>query len=229
MRGRQIRSAWTTSGLVMLGALAGPPAQAQDTGLKVDALRLEVGGFTDEPGATGSALVHGAVSLRGDSGDWSYALGARLDAHSQYGNRDFDRVRLDYTENYLRWQQKDLRLTLGTQNVLWGRVDEISPIDRMGRVDFSRAVLDKLPDRRRAVPAVRAEYFGEGFKLDGVLLPVFDEAVMPQTRSVWNPVDTVNGRILGIDDELFHDQPVKNFLILAWSIISLASLANLSM
>ncbi len=198
MRGRQIRSAWTTSGLVMLGALAGPPAHAQDTGLKVDALRLEVGGFTDEPGATGSALVHGAVSLRGDSGDWSYALGARLDAHSQYGNRDFDRVRLDYTENYLRWQQKDLRLTLGTQNVLWGRVDEISPIDRMGRVDFSRAVLDKLPDRRRAVPAVRAEYFGEGFKLDGVLLPVFDEAVMPQTRSVWNPVDTVNGRILGI-------------------------------
>ena len=198
MRGRQTRSAWATSGLVMLGVMAGLSAHAQDTGLKVDALRLEVGGFTDEPGATGSTLVHGAVSLRGDSGDWSYALGARVDAHSQYGNRDFDRVRLDYTENYLRWQQKDMRVTLGTQNVLWGRVDEISPIDRMGRVDFSRAVLDKLPERRRAVPAVRAEYFGEGFKLDGVLLPVFDEAVMPESRSVWNPVDTVNGRILGI-------------------------------
>ncbi|MFW2355839.1 hypothetical protein [Hydrogenophaga sp.] len=198
MRGRQMRSAWATSGLMMLGVMAGLPVQAQDTGLKVDALRLEVGGFTDEPGASGSTLVHGALSLRGDAGDWSYALGARLDAHSQYGTQDFDRVRLDYTENYLRWQREDMRVTLGTQNVLWGRVDEISPTDRMSRVDFSRAVLDKLPERRRAVPAVRAEYFGEGFKLDGVLLPVFDEAVMPQSRSVWNPVDTVNGRILGI-------------------------------
>ncbi len=76
MRGRQMRSAWATSGLMMLGVMAGLPVQAQDTGLKVDALRLEVGGFTDEPGASGSTLVHGALSLRGDAGDWSYALGA---------------------------------------------------------------------------------------------------------------------------------------------------------
>lgn len=198
MRGRQTRGAWATTGLVMLGVATGVPSHAQDAAFKVDALRLEVGTFTDDPGASGSALAHGAVSLKGDSGDWSYALGARLDAHAQYGDRDFDRVRLDYTENYLRWQREDTRVTLGTQNVLWGRVDEISPTDRMSRVDWSRSMMDKMPDRRRAVPAVRTEYFGEGFKLDGVLLPVFDEAVMPHARSVWNPVDTVNGRILGI-------------------------------
>lgn len=195
------RGAWATTGLMMLGVMVGTPSHAEDATFKVDALRLEVGTFADDPGASGSALAHGAVSLRGDAGDWSYALGARLDAHAQYGDRDFDRVRLDYTENYLRWQREDVRVTLGTQNVLWGRVDEISPTDRMSRVDFSRAVLDKLPDRRRAVPAIRAEYFGAGFRLDGVLLPVFDEAVMPHTRSVWNPVDTVNGRILGIGNQ----------------------------
>lgn len=198
MRGQQMRGAWTRSGLLLLGVLGAAPLLAQAEGLKVDALRLELGGFADDPGASGSVLAHGAVSLQGNNGDWSYALGARLDAHAQYGDRDFDRVRLDYTENYLRWQQKDVRVTLGTQNVLWGRVDEISPTDRMGRVDFSRAILDKLPDRRRAVPAVRAEYFGERFKLDSVWLPVFDDAVMPDARSVWNPVDTTNGRILGI-------------------------------
>lgn len=197
MQGQQMRGAWVGSGL-LLAALGGVPLAASAEGLKVDALRLEVGGFTDDPGASGSVLAHGAVSLQGNNGDWSYALGARLDAHAQYGDRDFDRVRLDYTENYLRWQQKDVRVTLGTQNVLWGRVDEISPTDRMGRVDFSRAILDKLPDRRRAVPAVRAEYFGERFKLDSVWLPVFDDAVMPDARSVWNPVDTTNGSILGI-------------------------------
>lgn len=198
MGGRQMRRAWSRSGLVLLGVLGVVPLATWAEGLQVDALRLEAGGFTDAPGASSSALARGAVSLQGSSDNWSYALGARLDAHAQYGDRDFDRVRLDYSENYLRWQQKNVRVTLGTQNVLWGRVDEISPTDRMGRVDFSRAILDKLPDRRRAVPAVRAEYFGEGFKLDGVLLPVFDDAVMPHARSAWNPVDTVNGRILSI-------------------------------
>lgn len=198
MGGLQMRRAWTRSGLVLLGALSAVPLATRAEGLQVDELRLEAGGFTNAPGASSSAVARGAVSLQDSNGSWSYAIGARLDALAQYGDRDFDRVRLDYAENYLRWQQKNVRVTLGTQNVLWGRVDEISPTDRMGRVDFSRAILDKLPDRRRAVPTVRAEYFGAGFKLDGVLLPVFDDAVMPHARSVWNPVDTVNGRILSI-------------------------------
>ena len=165
MVGQQMRRAWARSVLVLLGVLSAVPPATWAEGLQVDTLRLEAGGFTDSPGASSSALAQGAMSLKGSNGSWSYALGARLDAHGQFGDRDFDRVRLDYAENYLRWQHKDLRVTVGTQNLMWGRVDEISPIDRMGRSDFSRVMLDKLPDRRRAVPAVRAEYFGEGFKL----------------------------------------------------------------
>ena len=188
-------------GMVSLasGMLLATGALAADggLGLKVDSLRVELGGFTDHPRASGDAFASVAVSAGGGEGDWSYALGARLDAFSQFGSADFTRVRADYTENYLRWRGEDLRLTLGTQNVMWGRVDEISPIDRMSRVDLSRAMLDKLPDRRRAVPAVRAEYFGADFKLDAVWLPVFDEAVMPHGDSVWHPVDTVKGRLLG--------------------------------
>jgi len=82
--------------------------------------------------------------------------------------------------------------------VLWGRVDEISPIDRMSRVDVTRVILDKLPERRRAVPALRLERFSDDFKVDAVWLPTFDDAVMPDGRSVWSPVDTRNGRLLGI-------------------------------
>lgn len=186
--------------VVALGAMAAPPAhgQEQEQGPKLEAVRFESGAFTDGPGWSSSSAAHGTGSLRGRHGDWSYALGARLDALSQHSRQDFDQVRLDYTENFLRWQQSAWRITVGTQNLMWGRVDEISPIDRTGRVDLSRGVLDKLPDRRRAVPAVRTEYFGEGYKLDGVVLPVFDEAVMPDQRSAWSPVDPVEGRILGI-------------------------------
>jgi len=185
-------------GVVALCLLVVGSVQAQDLKLKLDTLRLELGSFTDNPDASGSALAHGAVSARGGEGNFTYALGARFDAAAQSGARDFDRVRLDYTENYLRWQREDSRLTLGTQNVMWGRVDEISPIDRMSRADVSRVMLDKLPDRRRAVPAARMEYFGEKIKLDAVWLPVFDDAVMAHPASTWHPVDTVNGRLLGI-------------------------------
>ena len=185
---------------VACGVLLSTGALAADEGLglRVETLRVELGGFTDNPRASGDGFAHMAVRADGGEGDWTYALGARLDAWSQFGSTDFTRVRVDYTENYLRWRGEDLRVTLGTQNVMWGRVDEISPIDRMSRADLSRVILDKQPDRRRAVPAVRAEYFGETFKLDAVWLPVFDEAVMPDRDSVWYPVDTVKGRLLGL-------------------------------
>lgn len=176
---------------------AGAIAQDAGLGLRVDSLRLELGVFADHPGAQGDGFAQIAISAGGSEGDWSYALGARVDVSSQFGSQDFTSVRADYAENYLRWRGEEMRLTLGTQNVMWGRVDEISPIDRMSRADLSRALIDSLPERRRAVPAVRAEYFGEAIKLDAVWLPVFDEAVMPHRDSVWHPVDAVNGRLLG--------------------------------
>ncbi|MDP2784009.1 MAG: hypothetical protein Q8O38_05380 [Sulfurimicrobium sp.] len=166
--------------------------------IKIDNMRAELGTFTDKPASSSDALLHGAISAKGQSGVWEFALGARFDAYEQSGTPGFSKARLDYTENYLRWRGEDMRITVGTQNVLWGRVDEISPIDRMSRVDLSRVILDKLPERRRAVPAVRLEHFAGDYKIDAVWLPVFDSAVLPHENSAWNPVDTVNGRLLGI-------------------------------
>lgn len=174
------------------------PAAAQGLDLRLDTLSLELGALPDHLDASSLLRAHAAVSAKGATGPWSYALGVRLDASAQGGARSFDRARLDYTENYLRWQGEQLRATAGTQNVLWGRVDEISPIDRLSRADLTHAMLDRLPERRRAVPAVRLEHLGEESKLDVVWLPVFDAAVMPHERSVWHPVDTLHGRLLGI-------------------------------
>lgn len=168
--------------------------------LKIDDLRVEAGPFIDNHGPNSDTFVHGAISAKEQSGMWEFALGARFDAYAQSGTPDFYKARLDYTENYLRWRGEDTHITVGTQNVLWGRVDEISPIDRLSRADLSRGILDKLPDRRRAVPAVRLEHFVDNFKIDAVWLPVFDAAVLPHRDSVWNPVDTVKGRLLGIGE-----------------------------
>jgi len=166
--------------------------------IKIDNIRAELGAFTENPASSSDTLLHGAISAKGQSGVWEFALGTRFDAYAQSDTPGFSKARLDYTENFLRWRGNDMRITVGTQNVLWGRVDEISPIDRLSRVDLSRIILDKLPERRRAVPAVRLEHFTGDSKIDAVWLPVFDAAVLPHENSIWNPVDTVNGRLLGI-------------------------------
>lgn len=185
--------------LAWVGALwATLPANAETLKLRLDSAAVEAAALPDQPDANGQLRTRAAVSAKGGSGAWSYALGARVDANSQSGALHFDRVRLDYTDNYLRWQGELLQVTAGTQNVLWGRVDEISPIDRLSRADLSHALIDRLPERRRSVPAIRVERFGDENKLDVVWLPVFDEAVMPHDRSVWHPVDTREGRLLGI-------------------------------
>jgi hypothetical protein len=165
---------------------------------KLDALRASVGGYTDDPGPTSNVDFYAAASARMQKGNWEFALGGRIDAQVQDGDPDFSRAKLDYTDNYVRWRNEEMRLTIGTQTVLWGRVDEISPIDRLSRVDLTRLVLDKQPERRRAVPAIRMEQFFGDYKLDAVWLPVFDAAMLPHRDSAWHPVDTTSGRIVGI-------------------------------
>lgn len=169
--------------------------------VKVDALRVEAGAFTDDPGARGNAWLNGSVSARWQPDPtWEVMLGARVDGYAHTGDLDYREGRLDYTENFVRWRGESTRVTLGTQNVLWGRVDEIPPVDRLSRVDLSRGMLDKLPERRRAVPALRLEHFAGDYKLDAVWLPVFDAAVLPEMDSVWHPVNRRSGRIIGIED-----------------------------
>ena len=104
----------------------------------------------------------------------------------------------------------ETRVTVGTQNLAWGRTDEVPPVDRLSRADISRGPLDPLPERRRAVPAVRVEHFVGELKLDAAWLPVFDPAVLPDPHSVWNPVDTVHGRILGIGAVPLHHRCARS-------------------
>ena len=190
--------------LALVAVLLHGPALAEDDAApalrpKIDSLRIEAGMFPEHDDANGEVLVQGEANLSGGTGAWEYRLGLRFDGEAQAGSLDFDRARLDYGESFVRWRGDSTRVTVGAQNVLWGRVDEISPIDRLSRQDLTRALIERLPERRRATPALRIERFvGEDGKLDLVLLPLFDAAVLPSSRSVWHPVDTRNGRIVGL-------------------------------
>jgi hypothetical protein len=166
----------------------------------IDDLTLETGALPDATEAdTYSTLRASAFVLWQPSREWELRAGGRFDSMAQEGGTASHHENLaDYTDTYVRYRTGDTRLTLGAQTVIWGRVDEIPLADRVSRVDLTRFVLDRLPERRRALPAARWEQtFGE-YKLDALWLPVFRAAQLPDVASVWSPVNRTTGEVLGI-------------------------------
>lgn len=185
---------------------------ARDSGprLKLDRARLEAGAFLDAAAPATNHWGQVVASLNWQlSRQWEFQAQARVDGYLQTGPKA-DRLRADTGETYVRYRGEGLRVTLGAQNILWGRTDEIPPTDRLSRVDMNRLMLDPYADRRRAVGALRVEKTLEDYKLDAVWVPVFQPAELPPWESVWHPVDRSRGRILGIDPALLPAALVQN-------------------
>lgn len=130
---------------------------------------------------------------------WELRAGAQLSADAQSGGTsDLDRSSARPGETYLRYRSGDVRLTVGWQSVIWGRVDEVAVIDRVSRTDARRFLLDSLAQRRLPSPAFRWEQSMGDYKLDAVALLGFEGAALPPLQSVWSLIDRTDGRIIGI-------------------------------
>lgn len=166
----------------------------------LDDVRLEAGGLTQRSRpVNGTDYLHAAASLHWHPDQrWSFRLAGRVDGYYQSGNPHFSQAQADYGDTFVRYRGDNLRVTLGAQTVIWGRVDEIPPTDRLSVQDLRRYALDDLPDRRLAVPALRVEKYHRGYKVDFLWEPDFRPAKLPDINSIWSPVDRVNGRFIGI-------------------------------
>jgi hypothetical protein len=171
-----------------------------DLSLKLDELRAEYGVFSrSASNANGQGYLHGqATALWSPSTRWDLQASVRLDGYSQHGSRDWEHATLDYDETFIRYRAENFRLTVGAQKIVWGRIDEFPPTDRLSTHDLTRYILDDLADRKRASPAIRYEHFFGEKKLDVVFLPYFREAELPGVDSVWFPVDRESGQIFGL-------------------------------
>lgn len=175
-------------------------AEKSNFSLKLDELWGEYATLThSSANANGLGYLHGqATALWTPSSRWDLQASVRLDGYSQHGGRDWDHVDLDYDETFIRYRGDDFRITAGAQKILWGRIDEFPPTDRLSTQDITRYIMDDLADRRRAAPAIRYEHFFGDKKLDVVFLPWFREAELPGYSSLWFPVNQQTGQILGL-------------------------------
>ena len=167
----------------------------------LDEARAEYGHQTDSNAQADSTLFgHLAASVNWQpQPQWEFQLAGRVDGFDEDGDNAFSTVRGDYGDSFVRYRGDDIRITVGAQTIIWGRLDELPLSDRVSTADLTRLILDDLEDRRRTNPAVRAEaLFGVG-KLDLVWLPDFRPAELPDKESIWYPINRDTGRILGID------------------------------
>ncbi|MGH1374386.1 MAG: hypothetical protein ACRBBW_20280 [Cellvibrionaceae bacterium] len=175
--------------------------------LSIDQVQLEWGHFTsDRAKDRDQAYAQFDVSLeRSFSKQWSIRLEARADTYRGWGQRSGDRdwqhSQLDYGETYLRYSGRSQTFTLGTQQIIWGRIDEFPPTDRLSSQDLRRFVLDDLEQRRLASPALRYQHFFDDSQLDLVIYPKFREAELPDTLSSWFPVNKATGEVLGLETD----------------------------
>jgi len=187
------------------GRPAGMRVQRPVSRFGIDDVLLEAGRLSDDAPEARSVWAWrvSPYFLWQPSRAWEFRAGVRLDGAGQSGGAvDYSRVRADLADTYARYRDGDMRLTLGAQTIVWGRVDALPVIDRVSRVDLSRFVLDDLAERRRAHWALRWEQtFGDDLKLDAVVLPKFRPARLPSADSVWHPINRLTGRIIGIEPD----------------------------
>lgn len=182
--------------------------------LKLDQLWAETNHFGDSnASADNQSYLHGKASLNWNRDQWEVKASARFDAYSQNGDQDFDDAGLDYDETYIRYRTANSATTIGAQKIIWGRIDEFPPTDRLSTQDLRRVALDDLEDRRLASPTIRYEHFFEDSKLDIVAYPSFREAQLPDRDSTWFPVNRDTGDILGLKTNAALEAVVKTAAI----------------
>jgi hypothetical protein len=157
------------------------------------------------------AHVNGSLSER-----WDIQIAARMDAYKQKGEpyTEINDMTLDYGDNFIRYRDDTLRITIGTQTIRWGKADILAPTDNMATLDLSRGVLPGWDDLYRSSLALRGELFSGKHKLDLVYLPRFRAAELPHDKAnVWSPINFNKGEIIGVKSTLLSQKVFQNATI----------------
>lgn len=163
-----------------------------------EALRIEGMHLVDQARAQSAGTVRASwfASMKATAAlEWR--IGLRTDLDSQKGAAGYNDSQIGWSESWLRWRNGDARITGGMQTILWGRVDGVSLIDRVGRVDLRRFALDDLKERRLPQPALRWEHDWGDYKSDLVLLAGFQNALLPDRRNIWHPINRFDAQVIG--------------------------------
>ncbi len=185
--------------------------------INLDQVWLEYGYFNRDSDADYQLFGNLEASLNWQAGHWEAEAGIRLETYYEHPSDDniqpkrgdWDDTRVDYGDTFVRYKGRHDVVTVGAQTIIWGRIDEFPPSDRLSTQDLRRGILDDLEERRLPSLALRYEHFFRNSQLDVFYLPKFRETELPGQHSVWYPINQQQGTILGLDTNSMVEHVVR--------------------
>ncbi len=178
------------------------PPSSRHTGFRFDELRVELGSLDASEGGeiTSSHALRARFGYGFQMGDAiDGRLAVRYDGAQQGPARQISGGEWEPDEAFLRYRHGEHKWTVGAVVINWGTLDELAPGNVIARQDLTRYVLDDLSQRYRAQAVLRYEGWFERYKLDVVLIPLFEPAALPEPQSIWSPYDQSRGLLLGVE------------------------------
>ncbi|MBF0266071.1 MAG: hypothetical protein HQL46_12435 [Gammaproteobacteria bacterium] len=135
---------------------------------------------------------------------WNIKVGGRFDGTYPHESESSDASLsetsdVDYTDAHISFRNDTIKLTLGSQLIRWGKMDNMPPTDKLATLDLSRGVLPEWGENYRYSPAIRGEWFIDKSKFDLVYIPKFRAAELDDQNGIWYPINQREGKILGIE------------------------------
>jgi hypothetical protein len=102
---------------------------------------------------------------------WNHAYNSDLYSEDA---RDAYEWSADWRELYLARDIKSWNVSIGLQQVVWGKADNLRVVDLVNPLDYRDFVLPDLNDYRKPVFMVKGEYYLDDWSLQTLYIPLFE-------------------------------------------------------
>ena len=108
---------------------------------------------------------------------------------------------------YVNLALSNINVKVGNQVVIWGKADEISPLDNLNPEDMRDGFVRRRVERKIPIPMVNVEWSQDIYKLQGVFLPFFKRAKLDLRGTDWAFFDHIHDEIGAF--AVVEEQPPK--------------------
>jgi hypothetical protein len=151
-----------------------------------------------------SGMVRDYATLRFDQGDMPvheitadltydyYGDLGKLTLHPVAYSTPNEGVALDLQEAYFDFYLQDADLRVGKQKVIWGEAEGAFITDLVSPRDMRSFILADFTEIRKAVPAIKVDYYAGDYTLQGIWVTHFIPTTLPSQDSIWKQTPSLD-------------------------------------
>ncbi len=114
-----------------------------------------------------------------------YTDSGKLMLHPVAYSNPNEAMQLSLEEAYFDFYLSDLDIRVGKQKVIWGEAEGAFITDLVSPRDMRSFILADFTEIRKAVPAIKVDYYNGDYTLEGIWVTHFIPSTLPSQDSLW--------------------------------------------